>query len=144
MNRRKALKHLGVLGGVSFLAGCSSVGALQSTDSLTIKFDGDEEPNKQRTISILIGTYDPKIALESGSTPPEWNQDIQFQALYRVTPGDTLQQDIFIDEPGQYRFDVWVENRGSIGTEVTITEKGGLAEQHTIVISSEGMQHEQS
>ncbi|WP_135305993.1 twin-arginine translocation signal domain-containing protein [Haloarcula amylovorans] len=144
MNRRKALKHLGALGGMSVLAGCGSVGAFQSPGGVTIKFDGDAEPNEQRTISISIGTYDPQVALESGSAPPEWRQDVRFQTLYRVTPGEQLQPNIFIDEPGQYRFDVWVEDRGAIGTEVTITAKGELAEQHTIVISSEGLQHEQS
>ena len=141
MDRRTALKQLGGLGGVSLLAGCGSVDAFQSSGGLVIKHKGDTEPNKQRVISVTIGAYEPNVKLESGSAPPEWDSDVLFQALHRLAPGEQLKPDILIDKPGQYRFDVWVENRGTIGTEVEITEEGRLAEKHIIIISSDGMSH---
>lgn len=142
MNRRAILKQLGAVGGLSLFAGCSGGSGLQPAGGLVIDYQGDMEPNEQRIVSVIIGNYDQQSRLQSGTSPPEWDSDLVFQALYRVSPGQKIEPRIFVDEPGMYQFDVWVQERGTAGpSEVVISDDGTLSEKHKIVITSEGMRH---
>ena len=141
MDRRRFLTYSGVIGISSLLTGCSQLGASTSNLEVTVRFEGDAEPDVARTLSLTIGSYSVEEALESGTSPPEWNDKMAFQALYRLEPGEEVSPSVLVDEPGQYRLDLWVEQRGSIGTEVEVTGSGSLSEPHSFTITDGGINH---
>ena len=125
----------------SLLAGCSQLVSSQATPEFIIRFEGDKRPDVARTISLTIGSYPPQDTLESGTSPPEWDTEMAFQTLYRLMPGEVLTPEIVVEEPGRYRLDLWVEQRGSIGTEVVVKADGTLSDAHTFVIEQEEIGH---
>ncbi len=143
MNRRGYLFAAGssFAGIAGYLATFNPLHLLSSSGKLIIECTGDVEPETRRTISVTVGTYSFDQYLRSSTTPPEWNNTILFQELYRLAPGEQVQPEVFVGDPGQYRLDIWVQDRGTTGTQVRITNDGTLANAHRVTITASGIEH---
>ena len=146
--RRTTLKMVGT-GVLATLSGCSGTdGSINknnydpSESNLTIDFKGDPESERYRSLLVLI--TEQKTNIINGDTEEKISlttKDGVYFQKYIVQPEITLKPSVFVREKGKYHLIVWVEERGTINTDVKVDETGKLAEKHNITISSTGMGH---
>lgn len=143
MNRRQALCGM-TIGSVGLLSGCLGQ-ALPTSESggLTIEYHGDSEPNKRR--DVLVTMTRPSTGSLFNATTENTikltDETAVFYVKYELKPDETVRPHIFVGEPDQYRLEIWIEARGTIGTDVKIGEDGTLTDSHSIIIREGAIEH---